>query len=156
MRARLKSTNTNFQEGETFFRENGFLPLVTFMVNGFYEFAEELRTEAENAIKSELSRRSFLERAGFRMFMPLTVNIVTDQGAASLTIFKDGTIQLRRYLSSSPDTTIKADFETLIGLYHSRDRDQFVQAEREGRIKITSRSWKGQQAERKLRELLGY
>jgi len=156
MRARLKSTNSNFEEGGTFFRENGFLPLVMFMVSGFYEFAEELRTEAENAIKSELSRRSFLERAGFRMFMPLTVNIVTDQGAAALTIFKDGTIQLSMYLSSSPDSTIKADFETLIGLYHSRDRDQFVQAEREGRIKITSRSWKGQQAERKLRELLGY
>jgi hypothetical protein len=156
MRARLKSTNTKFKEGETFFREIGFLPLVTFMVNGFYEFAEELRTEAENAIKSELSRRSFLERAGFRMFMPLTVNVITDQGAASLTIFKDGTIQLGRHLSSSPDNTIKADFETLIGLYHSRDRDQFVQAETEGKIKITSRSWKGQQAERKLRELLGY
>ncbi len=155
MRARLKSANSSFEEGERFLEKLDFLPLVIFMESGFYEFAEELRTEAENAIKSELSRRSFLERAGFRIFMPLTVNIVTDQGAVSLTIFKDGTIQLSRYLSSSPDNTVQANSETLVGLYHSRDRIQFVQAEREGRIKITSRGYKGQQAERKLRELLG-
>ena len=145
-----------FKEGGTFFREIGFLLLVMFMVSNFYEFAEEIRTEAEDAIKSELSRRSFLERAGFRIFMPLTVNIVTDQGAVSLTIFKNGTVKLSKYLTSSPDTTIQANFETLIGLYHSRDRNHFIRAEREGRIKITSHSYKGKQAERKLRELLGY
>ena len=88
--------------------------------------------------------------------MPLTVNIVTDQGAVSLRIFKNGTIQLSSYLSSRPDNSIQTNFETLRSLYHSRDRKHFVQAEREGRIKITSNSYKGKQAERKLRELLGY
>ena len=127
-----------------------------FMAGSFHEFVEEIRTEAENTIKSELSRRSFLERAGFRLFMPLTVNIVTDQGAVSLKIFKNGTIQLSGYLPSRPDNSIQTDFETLRSLYHSRDRDQFIQAERKGRIKITSHSYKGKQAERKLRELLGY
>ena len=98
------------------------------MVSSFYKFAEQIRREAESKNKSELSRRSFLERAGFWIFMPLTVNIVTNQGSASLTIiFKDGTIQLNRYLSSNPDNTIQADFETLISLYHSRDRNQFIQ-----------------------------
>ena len=126
------------------------------MVSNFYEFAEEIRIEAENAIKSELSRRSFLERAGFRIFMPLTVNVVTDQGAVSLKIFKNGTIRLSRYLPSRPDNSIQTNFETLRSLYHSRDRNHFIQAEREGKIKITSRSYKGKQAERRLRELLGY
>lgn len=126
------------------------------MVSSFYRFAEEFRTEAENAIKAELSRRSFLERVGFGFFMPLTVNVVTDQGAVSLTILKDGAVQLSEYLSSNPDNTIQANFETLKDLYHYRDRNQFVQAETEGRIKITSNSLKGRQAERKLRELLGY
>jgi len=129
---------------------------VIFMVSNFYEFAEEIRIEAENAIKSELSRRSFLERAGFRIFMPLTVNVVTDQGAVSLKIFKNGTIRLSRYLPSRPDNSIQTNFETLRSLYHSRDRNHFIQAEREGKIKITSRSYKGKQAERRLRELLGY
>lgn len=127
-----------------------------FMVGSFHELVEEIRTEAENAIKSELPRRSFLERAGFRVFMPLTVNIVTDQGAVSLKILKNGAIQLSRYLPSHPDTSIQTNFETLKSLYHSRDGNQFIQAEREGRIKITSHSYKGKQAERKIRELLGY
>ena len=126
------------------------------MVSNFNKFAEEIKTEIENAIKSGLPRRSFLECVGFWMFMPLTVNIVTDQGTISLTILKDGTIQLGRFLSSSPDNTIQASFETVKDLYYSRDRNQFNQAEKDGRIKISSHSWKGQQAERKLRELLGY
>lgn len=125
------------------------------MVNSFYKFAEEFKIEAENAIKAELSRRTLLERFGFGFFMPLKVNVVTDQGAVSLTILEDGTVQLSEHLSTNPDNTIQANFETLKGLYHSRDRNQFIRAEIEGRIKITSRSLKGQQAERKLRELLG-
>lgn len=126
------------------------------MGTSFYKFAEEIRTEAENTIKSELSRISLLERAGFWMFMPLTVNIVTDQGVVSLTILKDGTIQLGEYLSSNADNTIQANFETLRDLYQSRDRNQFTRAEMQGEIKISSHSLKGQQAERKLRGLLGY
>jgi len=74
------------KEGKNF-REIGFLPLVIFMVSSFYEFVE-LRTEAKNTIKLELPGRSFFKRADFRIFMPLTVNIVTNQGAVSLTIFK--------------------------------------------------------------------
>lgn len=126
------------------------------MVSSFHKFAEEFRAEAENAIKVELSKRSLLERVGFTFFMPLTVNVITDQGAISLTILKDGAVQLSEYLPSNPDNTIQASFETLKDLYYSRDRNQFSQAEKEERIKITSNSLKGQQAERKLRELLGY
>ena len=126
------------------------------MTNIFYEFVEKLRIEAESIIKSELSRRSFLERVGFGFFMPLIVNVVTDQGSVSLSFLKDGSVQRRKSLSSNPDAIIQADFETLKKLYSSRDRNQFVQAEREGKIRITSNSWKGQQAESKIRELLGY
>lgn len=126
------------------------------MANIFYEFVEKLRIEAESKIKSKLSQRSFLERVGFEFFMPLIVNVVTDQGSVSLSFLKDGSVQRRKSLSSNPDVIIQADFETLKKLYSSRDRNQFVQAEREGKIRITSNSWKGQQAESKIRELLGY
>jgi len=126
------------------------------MVNSFYKFAEKIRAEAENVIKSELSKRSFFELLGFRLFMPLTVNILTDQGAVCLTILKDGSIKISEHLSSNPDSTIETSFETLRSLYLSRDKNQFIQAEREGRIKMTTHSWKGQQANIKLKELLGY
>ena len=125
------------------------------MASSLYKFAEEFRTEVESAIKSELSKRAFLESVVFRVSMPLTVNVVTDQGAVSLTILKDGNVQLSESLFSNPDNTIQANFQTLKDLYYSRDRNQFIRAETEGRIKITSNSLKGQQAERKLRDLLG-
>ena len=120
------------------------------MTNIFYEFVEKLRIEAENA----LSRLSFIERAVFWVFMPLKINVDTDKGVASLVILKDGTIQMGEYLSPDADNTIQTDFETLTRLYHSRDKNQFIQAETDGRIKIISHNWKGQQAEGKLRELL--
>jgi len=126
------------------------------MVSSFQEFADKFKIEAERAIKAELSKRSLLERIGFGFFMPLTVNIVTDQGVASLTILQDGTVHLSQRLSPNPDSTIQAHFETLEHIYYKRDRTQFTQAEAEGRIKITSYSLKGQQAEGKLRELLGH
>lgn len=126
------------------------------MLSSFQKFAEKFKIEVERAIKAELSKRSFLERIGFRIFTPLTVNIVTNQGAASLTVLQDGSVQLSQHLSPNPDSTIQADFETLEDIYSKRDRTRFNQAEAEGRIKITSYSPKGQQAERKLRELLGH
>ena len=85
------------------------------MTNIFYEFVEKLRIEAENA----LSRLSFLERAVFWVFMPLIVNVVTDQGSVSLSFLKDGSVQRRKSLSSNPDAIIQADFETLKKLYSS-------------------------------------
>ena len=124
------------------------------MRSDFYEFAEGFRVEAESTIKAELSRRSFLERGIFGLFMPLIVNINTDQGSISISFFKDGSVQSERSLSSNPDVIIQADFETLKKLYFSRDKNQFIQAEREGKIRITSSNLKGKQAERKIRELL--
>ena len=126
------------------------------MPNDFYRFAEEFSTEVENAIKAELSRRSIFERIGFGVFMPLTINVIADQGAVSLTVLKDGAVQVSEHLPSNPDILIQANFETLRSLFYSRDKIQFVQAEKEKKIKITSSSEKGQQAERKIRELLGY
>lgn len=124
------------------------------MASSFQEFAEKLRTEAERRLKAELSK-SLLGSLVFRAFTPLTANIDTNQGTASLTILHDGTIKLYQQLSPNPDTAIQAHFETLQDIYSRRDKALFTRAEADGRIKITSYTSKGQQAERKLRELLG-
>jgi hypothetical protein len=123
------------------------------MTNNFQEFAEKLRTELERGLKAELSK-TLLGGIVFRAFMPLTVNINTNQGIASLTILHNGAVQLDQKLSSNPDTVVHADFEALQEIYRGRDRAQFTRAEADGRIKIISCTSKGQQAERKLRELL--
>ena len=66
--------------------------------------------------------------------MPLIVNIVTDQGKVSLTFQKDGSVQRKNFFSFNPDTVIKADFVTLQKLHLSRDKNQFLNAEKEGRV----------------------
>jgi hypothetical protein len=54
------------------------------MLSSFQELVEKIRIEAEKKIKAELSKRSRLELFGFRLFMPLTVNIVTDRSVKSV------------------------------------------------------------------------
>ena len=120
------------------------------MTNGFYSFAQILKAEFESKIKVELSRNF---RLG--LFLPLTLNFTTNQGNGCLTIMKDGSIQLNQNLSSSPNIAVNADFETLKNLYYSRDRNQFMRAETDGKIRITSYGGKGKMAERRIRKLLG-
>jgi hypothetical protein len=120
------------------------------MTNSFYSFAQTLRAEFEGKIKAELSRSLLL-----LAFLPLTINITTNQGNGRLTILKNGSIQLNQNLSSNPDNAVNADFETLKELYRSRDRNQFKKAENEGKIGISSYTMKGKMAETKIREFLG-
>jgi hypothetical protein len=122
------------------------------MADDFHEFAQEIRAEAEKAIRTELSKMPFLE-LGLRIFMPLIVNIAADEQAVSLTFLKDGNVQLDYSVSENPDIIIQADLATLKSLYQTRDRNQFAQAEKDGKIKITSHTWKGQQGETRIREL---
>ena len=123
----------------------------------FDELLSRIRREAEDGIKYELSRRSFIDRGVFRMFMPLTIEIITDAGHASMSISKDGAIDLGRGLHRprNPDITIRTDFGLLHELYNSRDSDLFRDSERRGRIEIRGNRAKGRRAEAKLRELLG-
>ncbi len=121
------------------------------MGDDFYHLMEQVKVEAEKA----LSKLSIFERAVLWMFMPLGINVTTDKGAASLVVLRDGTIQLGKNPLPNPDNTIHADFEVLSRLYQIRDRNQFLQVEKAGKIRVTSQSSKGEQAEGKLRELLG-
>lgn len=117
---------------------------------------EKIREAFERRLEAELSKRSFVERAMFQMVMPLIINLSTNLGGASLTVLKEGKVKLDSNLSDTPDVSIEADFETLTRLYESRDRNGFRQAEANGQIKINAYTFKGQQTEQKLRELLGY
>lgn len=121
----------------------------------FHDLLSRIRREAEDGIKSELSRRGFIDRSVFRMFMPLAIDIITDVGKASMTISKDGTIGLEGDLSRNPDITLRADFDMLHELYDSRDSEVFRAAEAQGEISISGHTAKGRQAEARLRELLG-
>ena len=119
-------------------------------------FMEKIREAFEKGLDDELSKRSFVERALFQMVMPLIINLSTDLGGASLTVLKEGKVKLDSKHFDTPDVSIEADFETLKRLYESRDKNAFHQAEANGQIKINAYTFKGQQTEQRLRELLGY
>ena len=123
--------------------------------NDFDGLLSRIRKEAEDGIKSELARRSFVDRSVFGMFMPLIIDVITEAGKASLIVSKDGSIEMRRQLSPNPDIVLRADFDMLSELYHSRSRQEFRAAERQGRIEIRSNTAKGQLSEARFRELLG-
>jgi len=118
--------------------------------------AEEVRIELEKVVKEKMSGMPLLTLVGFKVFMPLIVKVVTSQGVVSLTILGNGNVQLGKYVSARFDITIHASFETLISLLHSRDKNKFIRAEKEGKLRIISHTSKGQKAEGKLREFLGY
>jgi len=122
----------------------------------FRVFTEKIREAFEKGLDAELSKRSFFERTMFQMVMPLIINLSTDLGVASLTVLKEGKVKLDFKLSDTPDVSIEADFEALNRLYESRDKSAFHQAEANGQIKINAYTFKGQQTEQRLRELLGY
>lgn len=119
-------------------------------------FMEKIREAFERGLEAELSKRSFVERAMFQMVMPLIINLSTNLGGASLTVLKEVKVKLDSNLSDTPDVSIEADFKTLTRLFESRDRNGFRQAEANGQIKINAYTFKGQQTEQKLRELIGY
>lgn len=125
------------------------------MGSSFYEFAERVCVDIGKTIQSELSRRFFIERLGFAMFMPLTINIKTEEGSGSLLILNDGTVKFEKRCSSVPDITLQSSLQTLASLYDTRSPAEFFQAEKQGKIKMVNHNFKGQQAERKVRELLG-
>lgn len=125
------------------------------MSDDFDGLLSRIRKEAEDGIRSELARRSLIDRSVFGMFMPLIVDIITEAGKASIIVSKDGSIELRRQLSLNPDITLRADFSMLSELYHSRSREEFRAAERQGRIEIRSNTAKGRLSEARFRELLG-
>ena len=125
------------------------------MSEDFDGLLARIRKEAEDGIKSELARRGFVDRSVFGMFMPLTIDIITEAGKASIIISKDGSIEMRRQLSENPDITLRVDFGMLSELYHSRSRQEFRAAERQGRVEIRSNTAKGSLSEARFRELLG-
>jgi len=114
--------------------------------------AEDVRTELQNVVETELSRMSLLKQVGFVYLMPIVTKVVSNQGSVFLIILGDGNVQLKTSVSVKIHITIHATFETLIDLIRSRDKVKFIQAEKEGKIRIIVHSPKGQ----KLKDFLGY
>jgi hypothetical protein len=115
----------------------------------------QLRAEIEIRLRKELSGPSNAgKRILYDMATPIYLNTIGDSQEFNLGFLAGGAVQLNTGLSSNPDVTVKGDVASLSDAFLQRSSQAFQEAEREGRIVVTGHTWKGQQAMKKVRELL--
>ena len=115
----------------------------------------QLRAEIENRIREELSGPSNVgKRILFDMVTPIYLNMIGDSQECNLEFLAGGSVQLRTGSSSNPDVTVKGDLASFRDAVLQRSSRAFIEGERDGRIVVTGHTWKGQQAIKKVRELL--
>ncbi len=114
-----------------------------------------LGQEAESKIKSEISgplnvARRFLYDA----MMPLHLNITGESDEYSLEFIAGGNVELHHGPALHPDISLKGDASTISSVLIKRSSHLFNEAEQEGKVTVTTHTWKGEQALQKVRELL--
>jgi hypothetical protein len=120
------------------------------------EFLAQIRGRAEERIKRELSGLGGLvKRPLYNSRMPLCVLVSTDHERYELVFMHDGDVELRESSSSRPDVTIESDTRTLERLLTNPDPAEFKLLESSSKIRITTASQKGREAESYIRRFLG-
>jgi hypothetical protein len=120
----------------------------------FAVLLSELRNEVQDRIKGEISgSQNAGKRFLYDMITPIRLNIRADSQEYHLEFLPGGQVQLHNHLASNPDVTVKGELESLRDSILQRSSRVFEEAERSGRIAVTSQSWKGQQAMQKVKEL---
>jgi len=123
------------------------------MESQFKDFVERFRAEVEKTIKNEVSSMGSIQRSIMQSFMPLYINLSTNMGKVCLVIQKSFDVTVESP-SNSPDVLVEGDFNTLQSLFTTRNPNDLRKAEQEGKIKISSFSFKGQQAVNRIRDYL--
>jgi hypothetical protein len=121
----------------------------------FSEILSQLRGEIESRLREEFSGPSNAgKRILYDMATPIYLNTVGDSQEFNLEFLAGGSVQLHTGLSPNPDVTVKGDLASLSDAVLQRSSQAFQEAEQKGRIVVTGHTWKGQQAMKKVRELL--
>jgi hypothetical protein len=116
----------------------------------------QLRAEIESRIREEISGPlNAGKRFLYDTVMPIHLNIIGDSQECNLEFLSGGNVQLHTGLASNPDVTVKGDLTSLRDAILQRSASVFEDAEQSGRIVVASHTWKGEQAMRKVRDLLG-
>ena len=115
---------------------------------------EKLRTRLEDRIKRQLSGlQGFVVRPIYNSTMPLHVEMSLDHEAFEYVFLKDGSIELNRD-GSNADVRIESDIQTFLSLVQNPSAERFKELERQGKIRITSLTKKGNDAEGYIRKYL--
>lgn len=116
---------------------------------------EKLRTRLEDRIKRQLSGlQGFVVRPIYNSTMPLHVEMSLDHEAFEYVFLKDGSIELSRGDGSNADVRIESDIQTFLSLVQNPSAERFKELERQGKIRITPLTKKGNDAEGYIRKYL--
>ena len=116
---------------------------------------EEIRTRLEDSVKRQLSGlQGFVVRPVYNSMMPLHVEMSLVPEVFEFVFLKDGTVELSHGHGSNPDVRIESDTQTFISLFQNPNAERFKELERQRKIRITSLTRKGKDAEGYIRRYL--
>jgi hypothetical protein len=120
-----------------------------------FSLLSPLRAEVESKIREWVSGplnagRRFIYDA----VTPIHLNITSGSENCNLEFLPGAVVQLHVGLTANPDVSVRGDTASLTKVILRRSKQAFEEAERNGKIVATSYTWKGEQAMRRVRELL--
>lgn len=116
---------------------------------------EEIRAGLEGKIKGQLSGlQGFVVGPLYNSMMPLHVEMSLAPEVFEFLFLKDGVVKLSHGHGSNVDMRIESDAETFKSLFQNPSTEAFNGLERENRIRITSLTKKGKDAEGYIRKYL--
>jgi hypothetical protein len=120
-----------------------------------YDLLQSIRNQAEDKIRNELSGfAGQLKAVIYNRFMPLVVNIQTENERCYFTFQKGGSVLLYQGLHNNPDVTVSGEHAELMYLLQTREKKRFIADEEAGKITITPRTPNGSKAVGYIREKL--
>jgi hypothetical protein len=116
---------------------------------------EQIRTKLEEKIKRQLSGlQGFVVKPIYNSIMPLHVEISLQAEVSELVFLEGGAVKLTHGRSSNPDVRIESDQQTFLCLFQNPSAELFKDLEGRNKIRITSITKKGNNAEGYIRRYL--
>jgi hypothetical protein len=114
---------------------------------------EKIRTRLEEMITCQLSGlKGFVAKPIYNSVMPLHVEMSLSPETFEFVFLKDGLVELTHGLNA--DVRINSDPQTLMYLFQNPSAELFRELERQNKIKVTSLTKKGIDAEGYVRRYL--
>jgi hypothetical protein len=115
----------------------------------------EIRARLEERIGRQLSGlQGFVVRPVYNSMMPLHVEVSLAHEVFELVFLKDGIVELRHGSGSNVDVRIESDAQAFMSLFRNPSTELFNQLERQRKIRISSLTKKGRDAEGYIRSYL--
>ena len=104
-----------------------------------YELLEESVEKAQRDIRKKLSGLlGFAKRTVYNSYMPLSINLISEEDGYVITFENDGYISLNKGLYAEVDIEIKAASKVIVELLETKDKSLFQKYQAGGKLQITT------------------